>query len=251
MKLRLPDLSRLLTFERRFTHVIPLGVSCRVTHQVRLCFGSATAWPFDWWITPLDGFARYLADPTPERIYGEGCLEERVEEGRVVAIRSRQFGMELFHEFPRTRVETAERVVSVVAPGWRQHVEAAEEKHRTRLERLLALNERANRLLFVRHKVAADPWVSTPSAKIEALWDLLCSRWRRAKVDLLLVNVPLAGRLPRGVRSVVIDDRPGPPGEEWQGDHAVWRAAFAQQRLVLAPDSPSRSASGSVRGMPD
>lgn len=249
--MRLPDFRRLFAFDRAFTHVIPLGVSCRVTHQVRLCFGSATAWPFDWWITPLGALIRYLGDPAPERIYSDGCLEERVEDGQVVAIRSRQFGMELFHEFPRMRIEAAQRVVSVVAPGWREHVDAAARKHRGRLERLLALNERRNRLLFVRHKVDADSLIPAPSAEIDALWGLLRSRWSHARVDLLLVNVPVNGPLPRDVRSVVIDDRPGPPGEEWQGDHAVWRAAFAQQRLVLARDSPSRPASGQVQGVPD
>lgn len=238
-------------FHRTFTHVIPLGVSCRVTHQVRRCLGAATAWPFDWWITPLDFPARYLAEPDPERVYGDGCLEEQVENGQVVAIRNRQFGVQLFHEFPRTRIETDEGTRSVVASEWQKHVDAAAEKHKARLARLLALNESANRLLFVRHKAAADPSVSAASGEIETLWNQLRSRWSRARVDLLLVNVPVKGPLPRDVRSVVIDDRPGPPGEEWQGDHAIWRAMFAKQRLVLAHDSPSRSPHGSVDGFPD
>jgi hypothetical protein len=107
---------------RRFTHVVPLGVSCRVTYQVRTFFGTTEAYPFDWWISSLDGLARYLERPDPGRIYGEGGLEEvRRAHGKVVSIRSAEFGFQLYHEFPRHR-ETPpglDAEISVVSPGWR------------------------------------------------------------------------------------------------------------------------------------
>lgn len=233
------------------THVIPLGVSCRVTHQVRVFFGTGIAYPFDWWISPVAGLTRYLVNPDPAQVYGEGCLEERFEDGLVVAIRSKHFGAEMFHEFPRIQVSSRGRRVSTVAPGWQEHAARAQEKHSARLQRLLALDDRSNRLLFVRHKFAADPAAVAPTQDIADLWAVLHSRWPSARVDLLLVNVPVQGRLPRGVRSVVIDDLPGPTPEEWQGDHQHWRTAFAGQDLRLGAEVAPREPLQWSHGPPD
>lgn len=150
-----------------YTHVVPLGLSCRVTHQLRRFFAIGVAYPFDWWIATLPGITQYLANPDPERVYGH--LEEMQVEGRVAAIRSSEFGFQLFHEFPRTRVAMDGREVSVVVPVWRDHVQAARNKHVARLQRLLALDQRGNRILFVRHKYDADGVGSASAFEVEWL----------------------------------------------------------------------------------
>jgi len=220
-----------------FIHLVPLGLSCRVTHQVRRFSGLGIAYPFDWWISPLSGLARYLADPDPDRIYAPSRLEEVREEGRVKAIRSIDFGIELFHEFPRVRIPVNGVEVSVVAPDWAAHIGAAREKHAVRLRRLLATDKTGNRILFVRHRYDADLPDPAPCAGILALHSALRVHWSNAQFELLLVNVPSDGRLPTGVRSVTIEDVPGPPGNEWQGDGGPWQAAMESQRISLREDA--------------
>lgn len=237
--------------ESAFSHVVPLGLSCRVTHQVRTYFGIGIAFPFDWWISPLSGLTRYLADPDPERVYGPGCLEEMRVDGRVAALRSVEFGIELFHEFPRTRVVVDGREVSMVAADWPDHVAAARAKHAARLQRLLATNRAGNRILFVRHRCDAESARLASANEVAALQDALRALSPAAEVELLLINVPIQGRLPRGVRTIVFDDPPGPPPNEWQGDSARWRAAFAAQRLCLGADAHADAPLQWSNGPPD
>ncbi len=220
-----------------FSHVVPLGLSCRVTHQVRRFSGIGIAYPFDWWLSPISGLARYLADPDPERIYAPSRLEEVLEDGRLKAIRSVEFGIELFHEFPRVRVPVDGAEVSVVAPDWEAHIGSAKEKHSARLQRLLATDQPGNRILFVRHRYDANLQGPAPGADIHAMHSALQAQWPRAQIELLLVNVPSDSRLPTGVRSVSIEDVPGPPGHEWQGSSAPWQAAFEAQRIQLRADA--------------
>ena len=115
-----------------FTHVVPLGLSCRVTRQVRVCFGSWKVYPFDWWLTPLDGLTRYLAEPDVGRLYDPGSLAEVITRGEVSSICSTVFGFRLFHDFPR---RPGANKLAAVVPGWRDHVAAAAARHEERLRR--------------------------------------------------------------------------------------------------------------------
>lgn len=226
---------------RRFTHVVPLGLSCRVTYQVRRYFGIGVAYPFDWWLSPLDGLTRYLGVLDPRRIYDASGLREVVTDGQVTALESVEFGVQPFHEFPRRRVGA----VSVVEPGWHDHLPTAAAQHAARLERLLALDRRGNRVLFVRDRFAADRTQAAEPHAVDALWRALVERFPRASPHLLLVN--LAGaRRPENERvfSLSFDDRPAAPPEEWRGDDAPWDAGFRSLRLepldelVPAADAP-------------
>jgi hypothetical protein len=223
------------TFERLFgsrssirpTHVVPLGLSCRVAYQVRTYFASPTAHPFDWWLSPIDGLTRYLANPDPERVYGDGALAELAEDGRIATIVAPEFGFQLFHEFPRYDVGRPPRAV---VPDWLRHVAEARQRHTRRLERLLALDRRGNRLLFVRDRlgVEAEDGADSSDLAIERLVRLLEGRWSQAEVELLVLNVPAAARLSRAVRQVDFEDSPGPPPEAWRGDAQRWAEAFAR-----------------------
>lgn len=247
-----PMKPRMLTDQAHpFTHIVPLGVSCRVTHQIRRCFGVGVAYPFDWWISPLSGLVRYLEDPEPARIYSPACLEEMQVDGRVAAIRSREFGIELFHEFPRTRILIEGREVSTVSADWREHVSAQREKHESRLRRLLAADASGNRILFIRHKYDANPEAQASIREIIAVQEVLQKRWSAARVELLLINVPVLGALPQGVRAELFEDLPGPPPDEWQGDAERWRSAFAAQQLRLDGTAPADAPRQWSNGPPD
>ena len=63
----------------------------------------------------------------PERIFAPGALEERVENGWRTLIASREFGFQLFHEFPRHKEAPP---IAVVSPGWQDHVAAVRERFR-------------------------------------------------------------------------------------------------------------------------
>lgn len=227
-----------LAFERRLgarvamqpTHVVPLGLSCRVTYQARTYFGSTTAFPFDWWLTPMAGLTQYLADPDPDRLYSRHALAELVVDGQISTVVAPEFGFQLFHEFPRQDVGLPTRVV---APHWREHIVEAHARHSQRLQRLLALDRPGNRLLFVRDRLHLDDGCGTepPRDSVARLWRTLADRWSQAEIQLLLINsrARQALVLPRraAVRQVEFEDLPGTPPEAWRGDSTAWSRAFA------------------------
>jgi hypothetical protein len=215
--------------------VVPLGISCRVTYQVRVCFGSWKVYPFDWWITPLAGLSRYLAAPDVGRLYASAALEEMVTDGEVSAIRSTAYGFQLFHEFPR---RPGANKLATVAPGWRDHIAAAAARHEERLRRLLRLDRAGNRILFVRHRFGGEAGVESgeePGAAVAALWDALRSRWRAADIRLLLVNFGPIGPLPDGALRLDFEELPGPPREAWRGADDQWKKNFSSRGLALRP----------------
>jgi hypothetical protein len=218
-----------------FTHVVPLGISCRVTYQVRVCFRSWKVYPFDWWITPLAGLTRYLAEPDISKLYASDSLQEIFTDGEVSAIRSTVYGFRLFHEFPR---QPGANVLAAVAPGWRTHIGAAAERHEKRLGRLLRLNRRGNRILFVRHQFCSEPGVKSeedPGPAVAAIWEVLRSNWREADISLLLVNFAPVCSLPEGVLLLDFEELPGPPQQLWRGDDEQWKRNFTSRGLVVRP----------------
>jgi hypothetical protein len=214
------------------THVVPLGLSCRVTYQVRTYFRSNAAYPFDWWNTSMKGITRYLENPDPDRIFTEDGLVEQFEDGWIYSIVSRAFGFQLFHEFPRQKEARAIRVVS---PNWRDHIPSARAKHQLRLHHLLDLDRPGNTILFVRHKLDTFDGGKNFQAEVEELWQTLTDRWRHAEIRLLLINVPLFALPYRYVQRLEFDDPPGPPPESWRGDEERWASAF--RSLGLMPQS--------------
>lgn len=218
--------------ESRFTHVVALGVSCRVTYQLRTYFRSGVSYPFDWWISPFDGLTRYVESLDPDRIFRAEALVEQVADGHVREIVSREFGISLFHDFPRVAVGAPTRVVS---PDWRDHLDAARALHRRRLDRILALDDPDNRILFVRHRPDDALDVRGTQATVDALWAALVRRWQRARVGLLLVNFPDVARPDDDVMTATIGEEPGPGTEAWRGDDRAWASALAA--LGIAPTS--------------
>ncbi len=220
---------------RPFTHVVPLGISCRVTYQVRVCFHSWKVYPFDWWISPLAGLSRYLAAPDVAKLYNTAALEEVLTDGEVSSIRSTEYGFRLFHEFPR---RPGAKELPAVAPGWQVHTAAAAARHEEKLRRLLRLDRSGNRILFVRHQRGTVPGVrdgEDASPAVAVLWDALRRCWPQADIRLLLVNFGPAGSLPDGVLRLDFEELPGPSGQAWRGDEEQWRSGFASLGLAVRP----------------
>jgi hypothetical protein len=219
----------------RSTHVVSLGLDCRVAHQARDFFGTTASQPFDWWISPLHGVASYLERPDPALIYGDGRLVElRGPGGELHAIASHAFGFRLFHEFPRERQVMADGTeVSVVAPGWQQHVPAAAARHAERLARLRALDHPRSRIVFLRDRLGPDPDDrSDPRPAVDRLWRALRTRYRAADVTLVLLNLRIRETPSSRVVAVDFHDPPGEGPEAWKGDAARWSSAFASLGFV-------------------
>jgi hypothetical protein len=216
------------TSPSRPTHVVPIGLSCRVSYQVRSYFGSSIAYPFDWWLTPIDSLNSYLSDPDPDRVYGAGALDEVVVDGHVTSVVAPEFGFLLYHEFPR---EDAGLPTRVVAQGWRDHVPEQRARHARRLERLLALNRPGRRILFVRDRLDVDgKGAETATESVAKLWSILSNHWSRAEIELLLVNVPCDARIAHPcVRWVDFEDVREDSPEGWRGSSAGWVRAFASR----------------------
>lgn len=214
----------------RFTHVVPIGANCRVSYQLRRHLGTDAAWPFDWWIAPIQGTTRYLAELDPARLYDPDALEEMTVDGACVAVRSRRYGVRLLHEFPRV---DAQGVRTVVAPGWHAHIAAARARHEHLLARLRALDVPGKRILFVRYKLGIDEGDLDPQACVAALRAALAPHFRRASFEFLLINVPGAAADERGgVHAIDVDEAPAAGPEAWRGDDAAWSRALARSGLL-------------------
>jgi hypothetical protein len=216
------------------THVVPLGMSCRVTYQLRTYFRSDAAYPFDWWISSMGGITRYLKNPNPQRIFSTEDLYEQIEDGWIHAIASRKFGFQLFHEFPRQKEVPPMRVVS---PSWREHISEARSRHEVRLQRLLDLDDPRNTILFVRDKLDIFDDEAPFQDRVDDLWLTLKARWQHARIRLLLINVPNFMPPCQQVQHLKFDDLPGEPPEAWRGNDAKWAAAFASLGLPASTDA--------------
>ncbi|UJX45409.1 hypothetical protein D7006_12295 [Xanthobacter sp. YC-JY1] len=94
-------LSRLL---RRTPALVPdrivsLGSVCEVAYQVRRLSRSERAYPFDWWVTPLDSVLKVLEAGAPA-VFEAAQLMKVPDYGGDRALYSRLFGTVHRHEFP-------------------------------------------------------------------------------------------------------------------------------------------------------
>ena len=106
-------------------------------------------------------------------------------------------------------------------------------RHARRLDRLLALDRRGHRILFVRDRLDIEgvSGVEVAAESVGKLWSALSDRWSRAEIELLVVNVPCDRRIPqRGVRWVDFEDVSWDGPEAWRGDSTRWTEGFDSWR---------------------
>ena len=196
-----------------FSHIVSLGYRCRTTRRLRDHFGFATAFPFDWWITPLAGGVRVLRDWDLGKLYDPKLLRERREWGRVAYIENTDYGVRLQHEFPMD--EAREHVL----PGWREHIGAARTRTAHLLEKFDVLNRPDRRVLFVRELKETE---QSQLGLVKELRRTVIQRTPRAEASFLLISprgVDVEGWIP-----LKIDD---PTKEPWTGTPPIWDTALA------------------------
>jgi hypothetical protein len=196
-----------------FSHIVSLGFRCRTTQRLREHFGFKTAFPFDWWITPLAGGAAVLRDWDLGRLYDPAELREARRWGRTIYIEHRGYGVRLQHEFPMDLRREH------VLPGWREHIGEARARTAHLMAKFDLLDRPDRKVLFVRE---LTPDEQRDPAGIEALRQAALARTPRAESSFLLIS-------PEGVKadgwiSLKVSD---PVRTPWTGTPALWDAALA------------------------
>jgi len=197
-----------------FSHIVSLGYRCRTTQRLRDHFGFRTAFPFDWWITPLAGGAAVLGDWDVDRLYDPARLKPSGRFGRIRYIGHTGYGLRLQHEFPMD----PERLH--VLPGWRDHIGEARARTAHLMQKFDLLNRPDRQVLYVRELMGRE---QGDLAGIAALRQAVLDRTPKAQSRFLLIS-------PKGVQApgwdaLRIDD---PVREPWTGTPAIWDAALAK-----------------------
>ena len=196
-----------------FSHIVSLGYRCRTTQRLREHFGFRTAFPFDWWITPLAGGSRFLADWDVERLYDPSQLREVRRWGRIRFIEHAGYGLRLQHEFPMDSKQTH------VLPGWRDHIGQARSRTAHLMQKFDLLDRPDRKVLWVRELTGAEE--GQPAA-VAALRQAVLGRSPRANSSFVLISA--SGLEAPGWQALKIDD---PVKEPWTGTPAIWDAALA------------------------
>jgi hypothetical protein len=196
-----------------FTDIVSLGYRCRLAERLRKHYGFDQAFPFDWWITPLRGGGDFLREWDAGVLYEPDLLvEEAGRHGEIAFIRNERYSIKLQHEFPRVGGVA-------IAPGWREHLAQARARTEHLMARFDALDRTGRRILFVRELTAGEVGRPRPLARLR---EAVLQRVPRAQASFLAITPEPAAL--DGWDVLPIDD---PKPNPWQGDAAVWDAAFA------------------------
>jgi len=195
-----------------FTHIVSLGYRCRTTQRLRDHFGFRTAFPFDWWITPLAGGAAFLRDWDVDRLYDPARLKPARRWGRTLYVEHTGYRIRLQHEFPMDIAR--EHVLA----GWQGHLAEARSRTRHLMQKFDQLDRPDRRVLFVRELMPAE---QGDQGAIATLRQTVLDRAPRAEAEFLLVSA--SGVEAEGWRALRIDD---PVKTPWTGAPAIWDAAL-------------------------
>ena len=109
---------------QQYDYIISLGCNCRATESLRRFFNFGTAFPFDWWVSPLSSIADYIESGfDSDTLYDPANLEAILNNnGAIETIKSKVFGMLLHHEFRRDEEH-------LITPAWQTGILAAKSRH--------------------------------------------------------------------------------------------------------------------------
>ncbi len=195
-----------------YDEIVSLGYDCRLAFNLRRTFGNPRAFPLDWWVTPLPALAAFLQEPSVPALYDPAQLMPVTFEGKVYAIRSARYDIELHHEFPRDKQ-------GLVTADWRDHVARAQERTQFLVDRMLTIPAGA-RILFARstkgieRRALGDRFPGLMAQVRQSLDGLFPGR----AVELLLIDPPSVIEA-EGVTSLWVRDR---EKSDWRGTPDLW-----------------------------
>jgi hypothetical protein len=202
-----------------FTYIVSLGYRCRTTRRLRDHYGFDTAFPFDWWVTSLEGAISFLRDWDLERLYDPARLRDVRRWGRSMYVEHTDYRIRLQHEFPMD--EARQRVL----PGWRAHVAEARARTAHLMRKFDALDRADRQVLFVRELRAGE---EAQTELIAQLREAVLAHVPRAQSRFLLIS--RQGVAAEGWTPLAIDD---PMTEPWTGTPQIWDAALQSLEFRL------------------
>ena len=180
-----------------------------MTRRLRAHYGTVTAYPFDWWITPIGGAARFLDDWDVEALYRPARLALDWGWPLKSYVKHRDYGITLAHEFP---LDAREWVKS----GWRGLTAAPKSRTTALMKRFSLLSRPSRRVLFVRELAPGEERADACAA----LRTAVLARARPPVAAFVLVS--RTGFEADGWISLKIDDR----SAGWAGDPDLWDPAL-------------------------
>lgn len=196
----------------KFTYVVPLGYRCRPTLRLRDFYGHPTAFPFDWWNTPIEGLTRFLRDWDVDRLYDPRRLRVRWRPKDYPYIENTEYRFGLVHEFPR-------EFGPMLTGRWRRALPEARARTAHLMEKFDKLAHPNRPALFVRNLAPGEE--ARPDAATALRQAVLD---RLGLEDATFVLISRTGAQAQGWIALKIDD---PSTEPWTGDAALWDAALA------------------------
>lgn len=183
------------------SQAISIGPRCMTAYQVRRYFGHGETWPFDWWITPLDGLLAILERFDPEWIFDADNLE--VVDGGYCVMHT-PTGVRLNHEFPRVGQD------GPIVKHWREHIATRLHRAEYIFDKFRRLDDPNETILFVREGAI--------SLQVMAAMQKLLPRAARIYDCLPIARTPF-------------------PGEKWSGDDTRWSSVLSVTGHTLSnPD---------------
>jgi hypothetical protein len=181
------------------THIVSLGPRCATTFNLRRHYNFASAYPFDWWITPPRGIVEVLEKMDADWIYDPKnlCLTDLNS-----SVVHSPTGILLHHEFPRDELKHNMPVID----NFVDFINLPRSRTEYLFEKFLSLNRPENRVVFVREEGVG-----------QELEYVLSRRFSKCTWSLL--------RIPS-----IPEDEHG-----WMCDPAKWDALLAPLHLTLEP----------------
>jgi hypothetical protein len=208
----------------RVDYVVSLGGVCRVTYNLRRFFNFGTAFPFDWWVTDLQGVINAIeSDKDP---YAH-LIENRQNREDILQIMSGDGTIGFHHEFPRDWSTPG----SPVRSDWRLHIEAARARFMYLRQRLLNANTSSHRILFVRHLGNLRDSRSSAHETIDDLMDAIDNTFNKSQNIFLLINAPDPIRRSQ-YYTLRFHEREVGVGK-WEGDFVQWESELSKLDFEL------------------
>lgn len=151
-------LKNIVTGDRSKFEIIPLGINCDISHYLRRSGLRATAFPFDWNITPIQAavelirndFEKFLdrsnlafLPPVNRLLFDEDGVEVEIKNDVITPTVCRRYHILFPHDFPRSGAEQLGDV---------------KDKYNRRIDRLISLLQSEIHLIFVAHDGQLNDW---------------------------------------------------------------------------------------------
>jgi hypothetical protein len=151
-------LAQLLAGDRSRFDIVPLGINCTISHSLRAAGLRATAFPFDWNVTPVrsaieligNGFSDFLADanliflpPVHRLLFDENGIEVEIKNDVITPVVCRRYRMLFPHDFSRE----GEACLGAVR-----------QKYQRRVARFTELLSSNRYLIFIHHDEPLNQW---------------------------------------------------------------------------------------------